>query len=149
MRWISSFFMLIARLLIAALFLSAAYGKVTHYDATAAYMASKGLPMIPLLLGLSIVIEVVGGLSLVFGYKIRALAIILILYLIPLTFVMHEFWMNSDPMQRQNEMYHFQKNLAIIGGLLYVVSCGAGYLGFDHLGHRHKKEEIEVKKTVV
>lgn len=145
MGWTSSFFMFIGRLLMAAIFLFSAYGKLMNFDGASAYMASKSLPIIPLLLGLSIVIEFVGGLSLIFGYKVRALAAILILYLIPVTFLMHDFWMTQDPMQSQNEMYHFFKNLAIIGGLLYVVSTGAGYLGFDRC-YSVCKKEIEEKK---
>lgn len=145
MGWTSSFFMLIGRLLIAAIFLLSAYLKVVNYDGTEAYMASKGLPMVPLLLGLSIVIEFVGGLSLVFGYKARALAVVLILYLIPVTLMMHDFWMIQDPMQSQNNMYHFFKNLAIMGGLLYVMTAGSGYFGFDRC-YICKKEIVEVKK---
>lgn len=140
MGWTSSFFMLIGRLLLAAIFLISAYNKVVFYDATAVYMASKGLPMVPLLLTLSIIIEFVGGLSLVLGYKIRALAVLLIIYLIPVTLTMHDFWMMPDPMQMQNNMYHFLKNLAIMGGLLYVASVGAGYLGIDRCGYACRKE---------
>lgn len=143
MGWTSSFFMLIGRLLMAPVFLLSAYAKVVDYDATAAYMASKGLPMVPLLLGLSIVIEFIGGLSLIFGYKVRALAVILILYLIPVTLTMHDFWMMQDTMQSQNNMYHFFKNLTIIGGLLYVAATGAGYLGFDRCGYACKKDEVK------
>ncbi len=144
MGWTSSFFMFVGRLLIAALFLLSAYGKIVGYSATEAYMASKGLPMIPLLLGLSIVIEIVGGLSLVFGYKIRTMAIILILYLIPVTLTMHDFWMIQDPLQNQLQMYHFFGNLAIMGGLLYVAALGAGYIGFDRCCSR-KSEVVEKK----
>jgi putative oxidoreductase len=143
MGWASSFFMLIGRLLIATLLLLSVYNKVTNYDGTVAYMASKGLPMIPLLLGLSIVIEFIGGLSLVFGYKVRIISIIVILYLIPVSLIMHDFWMINDPMQKQNQMYHFFKNLAIIGGLLYIAATGPGYFGFHK--HRHRKEE-EIQK---
>ena len=146
MCWTSSFFMLLGRFLLAAIFLLSAYGKVVHYDATAAYMASKGLPIVPLLLGLSIVIEFVGGLSLIFGYKIRALATLLILYLIPVTVIMHDFWMMDDPIVSQDNMFHFFKNLAIIGGLLYVVSVGAGYIGFDRCSSSCRiDKDLEIK----
>lgn len=142
MGWTTSFFMLIGRLLIAILFFVAVYGKVMNYDGTAEYMASKGLPMVPLLLALSILIEFVGGLSLVFGYKVRWMSIILILYLIPVTLIMHDFWMMQDPVQIQNNMFHFFKNLAIMGGLLYIASRGAGLIGFDRL-HIHKDVDIK------
>lgn len=142
MTWTASFFMLIGRLLMAPIFLLSAYSKVANFDATAAYMASKGLPMVQLLLGLSIVIELVGGLSLILGYKVRALAVLLILYLIPVTLTMHDFWMMQDSMQSQNNMYHFFKNLTIMGGLLYVAAIGSGCLGCDYCCSKKEKENL-------
>lgn len=150
MGWTSSFFMLIGRILLSAIFLISAYIKVTNYDTEVAYMASKNIPMIPLLLGLSIVIEFVGGLALLLGYKTRALATVLILYLIPVTLVMHDFWMTPDPQAMQNQFFHFLKNIAIIGGLLYVASTGAGRLSCDRCGaYCSRKETVEVKKTTL
>lgn len=144
--WASSFFMFIGRLLLAALFLIAVAGKLMNYDATAAYMAVKNLPMIPLLLGLTIVIEAVGGLSLLFGYKVRFMATVLALYLIPVTLLMHDFWTVQEPMMKQIEMYNFLKNLGIIGGLLYVAACGAGHIGFDCCGKCKKENGVaEIK----
>lgn len=140
MGWTSSFVMLIGRFLMGSLFLFTAYGKVMHYDATATYMSSIGLPVVPLLLGLAIVVEFIGGLSLIFGYKIRVLSIILVLFLIPVTLVMHDFWMDTDPVQKQENMYHFFKNLAIMGGLLYMTATGAGYLGCDRCSSHCQKD---------
>jgi len=145
MGWASSFLMLIGRWLMAAIFLFSAYGKVMNYDGTAAYMTTKGLPMVPLLLGLSIVIEFLGGLSLVFGYKVRALSILLVLFLIPVTLTMHNFWTMTDPLQMQDNMYHFFKNLAIMGGLLYVAATGAGYIGCDRCSSGSCRKDIDVK----
>lgn len=139
--WSSSFFMFIGRLLLATLFLVAVSGKLMNYDATAAYMTLKKLPMVPLLLILTIIIEAVGGLSLLLGYKVRYTAILLVLFLIPVTGLMHNFWTVQEPMMRQIEMYNFLKNLGVIGGLLYVAACGAGYLGLDCC-HSCKKEDI-------
>lgn len=136
MGWMSSFLMLIGRLLLGGLFIFSFYGKVMEYDTTAAYMATKGLPFIPLLLGLAIVIELVGGLSLIFGYKIRAMALLLFLYLIPVTFFIHDFWNAQAPNDRI-ELINFIKNLGIMGGLLYVAATGAGFLGCDRCNHNH------------
>lgn len=141
MAWTSSFFMFIGRLLLATLFLVAVYGKIMNYDATAAYMASKNLPMVPLLLGLTIIIESLGGLSLLLGYKVRFIAVILFLFLIPVTGLMHNFWDVQDPTMKQGELYNFLKNLGVMGGLLYVASCGAGYFGFDRC-YSCKKEGV-------
>ncbi len=150
MSWVSSFLMLVGRILLAAIFLLSAYGKVVHYDMTQSFMASKGLPLVPLLLMISIVIEFLGGLALLFGVKVRSAATLLFLYLIPVTFLMHDFWMIGDAMQKQDNFYHFQKNLAIMGGLLYVAATGAGYFGFDRCSYACKKdkegETVEIKK---
>ncbi len=83
-------------------------------------MASKGLPMTEALLALTILIELGAGLLLVLGYKARWAAFAIFLFLIPVTLIFHPFW--ADP----QEMNSFMKNLAIMGGMLYIVTYGSG-----------------------
>lgn len=95
------------------------------FAATEQMMVEKGLPLAGLLLIGNIIFQLVGGISLVLGYKVRWGAIILILFLIPTTLVFHNFLANPD------ELTAFLKNLALIGGLLMVYYAGAGAVSLD------------------
>lgn len=130
MKWLQSLGMFLGRLAIGALFILSAFGKITQWDGTVQFMAAKGMTMIPLFLLLSILVELLGGLSLVFGYKCRWAATVLLLYLIPVTGIFHDFW-NVDEADKQLQIIMFMKNLAIFGGLLYVACCGSGKCGVD------------------
>lgn len=141
---ISGIFMFIARLCISGIFLYGAYLKFFFYDASFQYIASKNLPMIPVLLIGAAIVEVIGGLSLIFGYKARAGAILLILYLIPTTILFHDFWNIVEPIAKQLQTIMFLKNLAIFGGLLYIASTGAGRLACDCCSKScHASKEIQ------
>lgn len=116
---------LIGRILLAAIFVLSGYGKIGGFEQTAGYMASKGLPIITVLLALTIVIELGAGLLIVIGWKARWAAAVIFLWLIPTTFVFHAFWA-VPPEQMQMQMIQFMKNLAIMGGMLYVMAYGSG-----------------------
>ncbi len=124
-----SFGMLLGRICISAIFIMAGVHKFMDSAGTAAYMASKGMTMVPLFLYGSAIVEILGGLSVLVGYKIRWGAILLLLYLIPTTLIFHDFW-NATEM-KEIQMAMFFKNLAIFGGLLFVISCGAGGCSCD------------------
>lgn len=130
--WCSSFLMLLGRLALATIFILAGVGKFMNTEATAAYMTSKGITMVPFFLYAAAVIEILGGLSLILGLKTRWGAIILLLFLIPTTLIFHNFW-NVGPLAMEVEMINFLKNLAIFGGLLYVLANGPGAFSLDRL----------------
>lgn len=130
MKVFQSLLTFIARLCMAAIFIWAAAGKIMFYDMNAQYMASKGLTMIPVFLFGAALVELLGGLSLILGYKTRIGALVLLLFLIPTTIIFHDFW-NAEGAARISEQVNFMKNLAIFGGLLYVVAHGSGGCGID------------------
>ncbi|MCL5668429.1 MAG: DoxX family protein [Gammaproteobacteria bacterium] len=111
---------LLGRLLLAQVFILSGFRKITGWEGTLGYMASKGLPMTEVLLALTILIELGGGLLLLLGYKARWAATAIFLWLIPVTLIFHPFW--ADPEQ----MNSFMKNLAIMGGMLYIMTYGSG-----------------------
>ena len=122
--------LLVARLLMAAIFIISGYGKIKGFDRTAGYMTGAGIPMAQVLLVPTIAIELGGGLLLAVGYKARWAALALFLFVVPATYFFHAFW-SAAPDQAVNQMINFQKNLAILGGLLYVHFCGAGRYSVD------------------
>ena len=115
----------IGRTLLALLFIISGYGKIGAFAQTAGYMASKGLPMAEVLLVLTILIELGGGLMILVGWQARWAALLLFLWLIPATLMFHNFW-GMDAAQMRNQFNHFFKNLCIMGGMLYVVAYGSG-----------------------
>jgi putative oxidoreductase len=121
---------LAGRILLAVIFIISGFGKLTAFAATAGYMASKGLPMVPVLLVLTILVELGGGILLAVGFKARWAALALFLFLIPTTLVFHKFW-GIDPAQAQMQQTQFLKNLAIMGGMLYVFAFGPGAYSAD------------------
>jgi len=116
---------LIGRLLLASIFLISGFKKILGFAATAGYMTSKGLPMADALLVATIIIELGGGLMLVAGWQARWGATALFLWMIPVTYVFHAYWAVPEQEVRM-QFIQFQKNLAIMGGLLYVIAFGSG-----------------------
>lgn len=121
---------LVGRILLAVIFVVSGFGKVMHYSGTEAYMASAGIPMIGLLLPLSILIELGGGLLIVLGLFTRPVAIIVFLFIIPVTLAIHHFW-DLPSAQAAMQQIHFMKNLAIMGGMLMLAAYGPGSWSLD------------------
>ncbi|HVP63520.1 MAG TPA: DoxX family protein [candidate division Zixibacteria bacterium] len=119
----------LARLLFAAIFLAAAPG---HFSAgTIAYAAKAGVPAPSILVPISGALALIGGLSILLGFRARAGAWLLVLFLVPVTFWMHRFWGLSDPAAAQMQQVNFMKNVAMLGGALLVAYFGAGPFSFD------------------
>lgn len=117
---ISKFAPLIGRILLALIFIHAGWHKIGSFGDTAGYMSGKGLPMADVLLVLTILVELGGGLLVLLGWKARWAALAIFLFIIPVSIVFHPFW--SDP----GQLNSFFKNLAIMGGMLYIVAHGPG-----------------------
>jgi len=122
---------LAGRILLAFMFILSGFGKITGYDGTAAYMAAKGMPMIGVLLPLTILTELGGGILLAIGYKARWAAFALAGFSILAGLVFHDFWNVTDAAQHMNQQIHFMKNLSIAGGMLMVFALGPGRLSLD------------------
>jgi putative oxidoreductase len=121
---------LLGRILISIVFILGGIGKITGFSMEEGMVAAKHLPMPAVALGIALVIELVGGLAVLLGLFTRLAAWILFLYLIPTTLVFHNFWAMQG-MDRIDNMIHFEKNLAIMGGLLILATLGAGGFSID------------------
>lgn len=125
MNGVTQFAPLIGRIVIAQIFLLSGLSKIGNFSGTAGYMASKGMPMVEVLLVLTIIIEVGGALMILLGWKARIGAIVLFLWMIPVTLIFHNFW--AVPVdQKMVQQIMFQKNLAMIGAMLYIFAFGSG-----------------------
>lgn len=122
--------MLAGRILLAALFLVAGTRKLMAVAATAGYFGKLGFPMPDVLVWVVIVVEIGGALLLILGWHARKAAWLLMLFTLIATFAAHRFW-EFDAAQYANQLNNFLKNLAIVGGLLFVAASGTGSLGMD------------------
>lgn len=120
----------VARILLAVLFVLAGLNKFAGLEGTAGYIASKGLPMPAIVAFLTALLEVVAGLAIAVGFFARPAALALALFTLLATVLFHNFWaMPADQAYVQQLM--FMKNLAVVGGLLFVFSFGAGPASVD------------------
>jgi putative oxidoreductase len=113
------------RLLMAVLFVLSGLAKLAAPAATQAYIASIGLPAPLLGLAIAIVVELGGGILLLVGFRARLVSLALAAFTLVAAVLFHRDF--SD----QNQMIHFLKDIAIIGGLLQVAAFGAGSLSMD------------------
>lgn len=110
------------RLLLAAIFLAAAFGQITNFEATTRYMEAHGMFWTPLFCVAAIVLEALGGMALILGFYARLGAAALAGFVVAATWIFH-----GAPDQR----IHLLKNIAIIGGLLQVCAFGPGPLSLE------------------
>jgi putative oxidoreductase len=122
--------LLTGRILLAALFLVAGTRKLMAVAASAGYFGKLGFPIPEVLVWVVIVVELGGALLLILGWHARKAAWLLMLFTLIATFAAHRFW-EFDAAQYANQLNHFLKNLAIVGGLLFVAAAGTGSLGMD------------------
>jgi putative oxidoreductase len=118
------FLVLLGRILFSMIFLMSCMHIFS--SSTVDQAASHGVPLAPILVRIAGVFAVVGGLSIILGYKARFGAWLIILFLVPVTLMMHNFWAVSDPMMRQTQQIMFLKNISMLGGAMLIAYFGSG-----------------------
>lgn len=113
------------RILLATIFVLSGINKLSDPAATAAYIASVGLPLPVLGAWAAILVELLGGLALIIGWRVRAVAALLAIFSLVTALFFHAQFAD------QNQMIHFLKNLGLAGGLLQVVAFGGGRFSLD------------------
>jgi putative oxidoreductase len=108
-----------ARVLMALLFLVAGLRKLMGFSATALYFAKLGLPVPEVAAALVIVLELGGAILLISGWRLKIVASALAIFTLGAALLAHRFW-QADPAQLSNQLNHFLKNIAIVGGFLMV-----------------------------
>jgi putative oxidoreductase len=116
---------LAGRILITAIFLISGYHKIIGFAEVSGMTANMGMPFPDLLVVGAIVFELGGGLMVLLGWYARWGALLLFIFTIPATLMFHNFWA-LGPADYQNQLIHFQKNLAILGGLAIIMAVGSG-----------------------
>ncbi|HXN97758.1 MAG TPA: DoxX family protein [Candidatus Acidoferrales bacterium] len=131
----NSFTPLAGRILMSVLFLISGFFKIGGYSQMVAYSAAKGLPMASVSIACAAVLELACGLAILIGFQTRIAAWLLFLYLLPVTFIFHNFWAMQGAEQQQN-MIDFLKNVSIMGGLVILATYGPGPYSVDHSRRR-------------
>lgn len=125
----------LGRFLFSLIFLISGF---THFSSgSIGYADSHGIPMADILVPVSGLMAIIGGLSVLTGLHARVGAILLLLFLVPVTILMHDFWNVADPQMSQMQMINFLKNLGLIGGALFISFYGAGPVSIDQIQRRH------------
>ena len=126
-------FDLIGRILISAIFIFEAIDSILFADKTLMTMAEYGITWRPeFLLYTSIVALAVGAIMLLIGYRIRFGVWLVLLYWLPVTFIVFSFW--NDPVESQRlHAILFMKNIAVAGGLLMIAAHGGGKYSVQRL----------------
>jgi putative oxidoreductase len=123
---------LLGRLFFALIFIMAG---ANHFSSrTIAFAASQGAPLASIAVPFSGLLAVLGGLSILLGFRARIGAWLIALFLIGVTPVMHNFWAVTDPMMRQMQMVMFMKNISMLGGALLLTQFGSGPWSLDARG---------------
>src|SRR6201984_2386785 len=119
----------LGRFFFALIFLLAG---ANHFNKqTIGYAASQGVPLASIAVPLSGALAIAGGLSILLGYRANLGAWLIVLFLIPVTLMMHKFWTVTDPMMAQLQMILFMKNVSMLGGGLLGSQFGAGPFSLD------------------
>lgn len=121
---------LIGRLLLAYLFIPAGWGKLVGFSGVAGYIASKGVPLPEVAAAIAIAAELGLGLLLLVGWQARWAALGLAVFVAVITPIFHPFWSVPEA-QHMMQKLNFDKNLAILGGLLALAAFGAGRFSLD------------------
>ncbi len=114
-----------ARLLMAQLFIISGWQELTGFSCTEGYFASMGIPLVGVVTPLVILIELGGGLALLFGFKTRWVAAVIALFTVGSALIAHTHFAD------QAQAINFMKNLSIAGGLLWFVRNGGGTASID------------------
>lgn len=128
---------LLGRICFALVFIFGTIGHFTGQDLP--YAVQAGVPMAKIAVPLAGVIAVIGGLSILLGYKAKIGGWLIVLFLVPVTLMMHNFWAAPAGM-RAMQMTNFYKNLSMLGGALLITQFGAGPWSLDALSAaKHSK----------
>jgi len=135
-RWI----WLIARILLVLIFVAAGAGKLAGFQGTVAMMSSMGIPSPSYLLAGALALEIAGAVLVLLGWKTRLGAVLLVIFLIPVTLIFHDFWA-ATPEDKQEQLFQFLKNFSTIGGLMLLYLHGPGPVSLDRRLARARRSE--------
>lgn len=124
--------LLLGRILYSLIFITGGINHLTNPQMVG-YAASAGVPLPSVLVPLSGILALLGGLSILFGYKAKLGAWLVVVFLVPVTLMMHNFWAVSDPQMHMMQMVNFNKNVTMLGGAFFIAFFGSGPYSLENV----------------
>ncbi len=119
--------LLIGRIIFGGYFIMAGFNHFANLKMMSGYAKSKGVPAPGLAVAGTGVMLILGGLSVALGVLPIAGLLLLILFLIPTTLMMHNYWTIEDPAQRMGDQVNFLKNVGLVGASLALMYGAANW----------------------
>ena len=121
---------LVGRILLAYFFVPSGFGKLMNFTGTVGYISSAGLPLPEVCAAIAVAVELGLGLLLLVGWQARWVALGMAIFVLVITPIFHHYW-SVPAAQLAAQQMNFNKNLAILGGLLAFAAFGAGRFSID------------------
>ena len=129
--------LLLGRIAIAAVFIPSGFSKLANLDGFIASIDSRGVPFASLLAPFGALIEFLAGIAVVVGLNVRFASVLMILFTVAASLIAHRFW-ELQGAARQTQQTQFFKNLAIVGGFVFLMVNGGGRYCIDRLWQRYR-----------
>ncbi len=117
----NEYILLLSRVILGFYFLFNFFNHFRNLNSLAGWIQSKNIPAPRLMVALTGILLLIGGLSILLGVYIEIGILALTLFFLPVTFVMHDFWRETDPQMKMMQMINFMKNLALWGAILALL----------------------------
>jgi putative oxidoreductase len=131
--------LLVGRVAFAALFLPSGFSKLMNLQAFIYNVDGRGLPFAPVLAPLGAAVEFLGGLALLLGVQVRFASVLLLLFTVAATLISHRFWEYRPGAAHQMQQINFFKNVAIVGGFVFLAAHGGGRYCLEQLWRRDRR----------
>jgi putative oxidoreductase len=128
----------LGRLILSWFFLSEAWWRIRDWEGTVTLMHMKHIGNAEPLLALTIMLMALGGISLLLGYYARTGALVLFALTIIMSVMIHDYWKISNVVDRDADYDLFIRNMAIAGGLLFLVGMGSGPFAIDQPSNKKR-----------
>jgi putative oxidoreductase len=128
MNFLESLLMLIGRICITTFFFWAIVRRMKHWHETVTFMKSKNIPQVSLVLPIIMGLKALGAVLVLMGIYTRVGALLLVIISVPSMIRFHDFW-SYRGLEQTHEQTLFMKDMAIIGGLLFILAAGGGNFG--------------------
>jgi putative oxidoreductase len=121
---------LIGRIALALIFVESGFSKLTHFGATVGGIAGQGVPLPNVAAAIAVVVELGGGLAILAGWMTRWVALAIVVFLIVITPIFHNYWSGPEAARMTNEIM-FWKNVSMLGGFVLLFAFGPGRYSID------------------
>ena len=132
MNYLENACLLMGRFLMGLYFILPGISKITGFEGTSDYMAAHDVPFVPVLLVLTIILQLGAGAALIVGFQGKWAAFVLAGLTVVISIFMHNFWDMEDSIERTHETQNFFKNMGIVAGLLVIAGLGTGRFSIDN-----------------